>query len=124
MKCVVIFDNLQCFLQGHTLKGPHIPLGKAKDGLYLYDQTLPYSDSLHTQKNCLLSAQSNTKMWHLRLGHMSFSQFKYLPFVCNVNNCLKNSICQVCPAAEQTRFSFPTSSIKSKSPFYLLHIDV
>ena len=33
-------------------------------------------------------------------------------------------ICQVCPAARQTRFFFPHSSIKTIKPFQLLHVDL
>lgn len=32
-------------------------------------------------------------------------------------------ICHICPLAKQTRLPFPDSSIKSNTPFQLLHID-
>ena len=36
----------------------------------------------------------------------------------------ESTICTICPAARQTRKSFPSSTIKTTKPFQLIHIDV
>lgn len=54
---------------------------------------------------------------------MSFEKIKSIKGT-YVQGCLAESLCQVCPLAKQSRFSFLTSCMKSTKPFELLHIDV
>ena len=62
--------------------------------------------------------------WHLRLGHPSFSHFKFLADQLHINNASLSHNCSICPLAKQTRLSFPRSSITTHSTFDLLHCDV
>lgn len=64
----------------------------------------------------------NKELWHSRLGHPSDLVLNQLPF----SNEFKNSEnkCYVCPMDKQTKLSFPSSSIQTKKPFELVHIDI
>ena len=63
-------------------------------------------------------------MWHLCVGHPSFSRFKFLAEQLHLNNASYSHNCSICPLAKQTRLSFPRSSITTHSAFDLLHCDV
>lgn len=62
-------------------------------------------------------------LWHNRLGHIPFSKMKDIPYIpCNFSS--KQSFgCSICPMARQSRLSFPISTIKTVSPFQLVHVD-
>ena len=54
---------------------------------------------------------------------MPFHKFNLIPCVdiCSLKN--HHHICHICPKAKQTRKPFSTSTIKTASPFELIHID-
>lgn len=126
---VVYFTHSECFLQGPSLKKPPLHLGSVHAGLYQLNEVLLPHVTKHltpVDSSAVLSASRCNKahIWHLRFGHMPFSQMKYVVPNCDLHNCTESSICQVCPAARQTRLHFPSSSIKSVAPFQLLHLDL
>ena len=63
-------------------------------------------------------------LWHLHLGHPSFSRFKFLADQLHLNNATFSHNGSICPLAKQIRLSFPRSSITTHSAFDLLHCDV
>ena len=67
-------------------------------------------------------------LWHKRLGHPSPACLKLvsslLPIPISKNLIPIHNHCSICPRAKQTRLPFPLSTIKSHSPFNLLHCDI
>lgn len=122
MHCKITFTHNGCFLQGQT--GPSMLLGRLQGGLYnVVDVSAQSVKSIPSSVACL-STIDKAKLWHLRLGHLPFSQINHLLPDCHVKACSLDIVCQVCPAAKQSRKPFPTSSIKTTKPFELLHVDV
>ncbi|KAL8090596.1 hypothetical protein AgCh_039879 [Apium graveolens] len=115
------------YLQGHSLRRPQILLGNLSNGLYTMSNHGSDS-SLSVVKSCCNAAISKSveeaKLWHLRMGHLPFTQLKILMPSLSVKDCLDSTVCQICPAARQTRKPFPVSHVKSNKAFQLLHIDV
>ncbi|KAL2905680.1 Retrovirus-related Pol polyprotein from transposon RE1 [Bienertia sinuspersici] len=129
LDCSAVFTDSKCFLQGPSMRQLH--LSSLKKGLYYLND-----DLLHSSNNNSLSSVAGTvstdsmvsfkaKLWHIRLGHLPFSQHKHLSvFHDDHKSCHVDDICQICPMARQTRLSFSTSSIKSSSPFQLLYLEI
>uniref|UniRef100_A0A803MBX8 Uncharacterized protein n=1 Tax=Chenopodium quinoa TaxID=63459 RepID=A0A803MBX8_CHEQI len=127
MDCELHFTHDKCFV--HSQRGRSILLGSLKAGLYNVDDQASESlnkvqDHRHSCNAVCLAAVDDAKLWHLRLGHLPFRQLKIAYPKCDIKPCIDDVIYQVCPKAKQTRSSFPVSSIKTSSPFELLHIDV
>ena len=136
MDCQVVFNSNTCHIQGHSVKERPTVLGKLQAGLYSFTpssitevqagnfEVLGVNQS---NKKCF-SVSSNVtneeKLWHLRLGHVPFLQLRSMLPYCNVKSVVHDSICKICPKAKQTKLSFPQSSIRTKFPFALLHIDL
>lgn len=123
MTCELHFTPDECFVsQNEKL----IPLGKLNARFYnVQDQKVCHkvaAVSHECNKTCL-AAVDDAKLWHLRLGHLSFNKLHFLPISCDPKSCLQDTICEVCPKANQTRVSFPRSSIKTTKSFEL-HLDV
>ncbi|XP_074352798.1 uncharacterized protein LOC141691950 [Apium graveolens] len=94
---VLIHDNilLKDVLLDHSLKGPPTLLGKLQNGLYSVDVTGLNKQSPPIQA-CLSSSSvsDSTSLWHIRLGHLPFSQIKLvLPFT-DVKNFTSEHLCQ------------------------------
>ena len=127
ISCTISFTNDMCYLQGPSLRRP-LQLGRIKNGLY-YCQTAPTNIKPQAQVpntfSCLsaLNKIDASKLWHLRLGHAPFSVIKLALPNLNISSCLNSSLCKIYPATRQSRLSFNHSSIKSVSPFELLHLD-
>lgn len=71
MNSKVIFSNKHCIIQVHSQKEPLMLFGNLNDGLYNVNSI----ESSPTAVNCIvfLSQQSDeTKLWHMRLGHLPF----------------------------------------------------
>lgn len=60
---------------------------------------------------------------HLRLGRFPFASLKYIDPSLVLDN-ITSCICQVCPAARQTRLPFSHSSIKTSRIFQLIHVNL
>lgn len=59
-----------------------------------------------------------------KIGSHFFNSLKIVCPQLNTKSCVSNFICQLCPAAKQSRVSFYSSSIKIKTVFELVHLDV
>ena len=110
------------------MKEPQILLGKLSDGLYQVQnslQILSVPKSLNVVASASEHSQTNKgRLWHLRLGHLPFSQLKHIIVDCPIKDCIDTSICKISPMSKQTRLPFPSSSIKSNDVFQLIHIDL
>ena len=130
LSCTVSFSNNTCSIQGPSLKTP-IQLGNLKHGLY-YCQSTPVlskpsvQDQASSPRSCYsaISDSNNAKLWHLRLGHPPFNVIKNVLPTLRTSSYEHSSFCKICPAARQSRLSFPTSHIKTIVPFELLHLDI
>ncbi|MDV3180571.1 MAG: hypothetical protein Q8829_02730, partial [Candidatus Phytoplasma australasiaticum] len=122
----VIFSATQCHLQDLSQKHPPLLLGELHTGLYTVAPKKDVSTAHFFSSSAAahLSISDDSKLWHLRLGHISFSNLKLIQPHCKVKEDVADSLCQICPRAKQTRNSCPISSIKSTIIFELLHIDV
>ena len=68
----------------------------------------------------------SAKIWHNRLGHLSFSRLAILQsqLSCIVSKCNNDEPSYICPLAKHRRLSFPSNNHMSKFPFDLVHCDV
>ncbi|GJU07481.1 putative RNA-directed DNA polymerase [Tanacetum coccineum] len=89
-----------------------IGTGKCQRGLYRMN--------LVGQERKAMSA--SMEVWHKRLGHASSGKLFRFNFVKDAS--FKTVDCDSCAKAKHTRLPFPTSSIKSKECFELLHCDL
>jgi len=114
--CVVLFLH-DCVLQD-LATGRMIGSGKQHAGLY-YMSPLP--NQAHTSQILI-----DLDLWHKRLEHPSPASLQHasslLPISKNLIPIHNN--CSVCPNAKQTRLPFSLSTIKSDSPFNILHCDI
>ncbi|KAL2895187.1 Retrovirus-related Pol polyprotein from transposon RE2 [Bienertia sinuspersici] len=124
--CSAIFTNSKCLIQGPSMR--QLLLGSLKNGLYYLNDALLHC-SIPTSFSSIAGTASTesivspkVKLWHVRLGHLPFNQLRHLSVFDNDNRSHHiDEICQICPMARQTRFSFSTSYTKSNVPFELLH---
>ncbi|KAK4388519.1 Retrovirus-related Pol polyprotein from transposon RE2 [Sesamum angolense] len=66
--------------------------------------------------------ESDTLLWHKRLGHASLKVLEHIPAM---KKEIKNAeICTVCPLAKQHRLPFHRSTSSSFKPFDLVHVDI
>jgi len=134
LECFIIFSSLNCVLQGPSMKRP-LALGDVRDGLYQLGSTSLSSKKrvqhrdLASRTLCVVSVSSSVvikgnsdvKLWHNRLRHLPIPAMKYIKSF--VFKSMSNCYCDVCPLARQSKLPFPTSDIKTKSIFELIHID-
>lgn len=67
-----------------------------------------------------LNANFDVKLWHIRLGNLTYSSIKSVSFLTVLPNC--DCQCEICSLARQARFSFSISHINLKFIFDLIHI--
>ncbi|XP_021775771.1 uncharacterized protein LOC110739629 [Chenopodium quinoa] len=102
MKCKVLFTHDACFVQGHYQSS--ILLGKLHVGLYyVEDQKCPgnfsLSSNFHTSCNntswnqASRNATKIAELWHLRLGHLPFHNFKHV-LPCHIKDCTDSILCK------------------------------
>lgn len=133
----VLFTSSQCLLQDLLTKRV-VAFGEVRKGLYLLHPTISKT-SLNSVNQSMSFSQgrnssfipvscpvitrtvSDVSLWHMRLGHLPLSVMKFFNFIKHPSE--STLICHVCPQAKQTRSTFPTSSIKTKGLFDLIHID-
>ena len=120
LHCSLVFNDTNCIIQDHLQKGKQILLGRTQGSLY---STADLFNSVPV-KSSLLSIKEDLSVWHLRLAHVPFPRLTKIPELANVQNSSHSFICQICPMSRKTRALFTHSSIKSVSPFQLIHIDV
>ncbi|KAM2714488.1 hypothetical protein EV2_044230 [Malus domestica] len=116
--CFVIFTDKMCLLQGQR-SGKMIGTGTEREGLYYLDNVMKT-----TCNSASIVASSSSQLWHQRLGHLSNTTLRHLSTcIKNLNFCSIDD-CLICPLAKQTRAPFPLSSITTKAPFELIHVDI
>ncbi|KAL2893510.1 Retrovirus-related Pol polyprotein from transposon RE1, partial [Bienertia sinuspersici] len=120
MACFVFFNHNGCFIQGPYLKEHPLPLGNLIDGLYHLKNeynNLQTSKSLPMVNNVSDSSFNKAHLWHLGSGRLPLNQLRHVLSSSEAISCSDSLICQIYPAAKQSRFPFPLSSIKSTRPF-------
>lgn len=123
MNSNICFSDTKCYLQDLSLKQPPLHLGELQNGLYSITSS-NVNGSQFFDKAANTSISEDTKLWHLRLGHLPFQKIKIVQPNCSVTDCVNDSIYQICPQAKQSMQSFPTSSIKYSFVFQLIHLDI
>ena len=94
--------------------------GKQHAGLYYMS---PPPNQAHASQ-----ISTDPDLWHKRLGHpflaclQHVSSLLHIPITKNLIPIHNN--CSICPKAKQIRLPFPLSTIKSHSPFNLLHCNI
>ena len=127
LKCTMWFNTNNCFIQGFLKKEPLL-LGKPQSALYYIQDCNDLCETLQFQA-CLSAQQqqtrniNNTKLWHIRMGHMPFNKLGLLFSDFHRQSFDNKFICTIC-RAKKTRNVFPKSSLKSVENFQLLHIDI
>lgn len=110
-------------------------MDKIKGGLfYLLQDSKLHSPALQSTSpsipacvNASVSTSFKTAtadIWHYRLGHISQSRINLLHDLVPSISCNSNTLCNVCPLAQQRRLSFPISTSLSHSIFELIHCDI
>ena len=119
LNCCVVFTPHGCVLQD-LATGRMISSGKQHAGL---NYMSPIPNQAHTSQ-----ISTDPDLWHKRLGHPSPACLQLasslLPIPVKKNLIPIHNNCSICPKAKQTRLPFPLSTIKSHSPFNLLHCDI
>ncbi|KAL2902622.1 Copia protein [Bienertia sinuspersici] len=123
----IVFTHDKCLVQGLSQRSPMV-LGELCSGLYTAEnaQVIPSVSHLihipHNSNGAFLSVSEDSKLWHLRLGHIPFNKLLHIrPKIKTSVTC--DEFCTVCPKVRQTRLSFPKSHSKTTVSFALLHID-
>lgn len=101
--CFISFKNSECFIQEPS-KIKLTLLGKLEKGLYsLSEELLVYGNKFSENNYALSSLSPNavkeSKLWHLRLGNLSFGKIKNIKSV-DVKGCLDECFCQIFPLAK------------------------
>ncbi|CAA7023525.1 unnamed protein product [Microthlaspi erraticum] len=113
---VAMFTDTLCVLQdrfSRTLIGA----GEERDGVNYFKDVM--AARIHRAV-----ADSDSSLWHQRLGHPSFSVLSSLPLFSGVSKSACSGPCDVCFRAKQTREVFSESFNKTKECFSLIHCDV
>lgn len=126
MTWIVIFSNKACFLQVLSQNRPLILVGNLVNGLYSTKNKVTdvLNDHIQLCTAAKLNTVDQTKLWHLRFGHLPFNQLSYVALITSVKECMKSTVCQICPAARQTRQPFHVSPYKDNWCFSIAHIDI
>lgn len=130
----VFFTNDKCWMQGLSMRRPLL-LGNLLGGLYILETSSSISKSTlevllssnkhpSTCNTTFMSKHTEAKLWHIRLGHSPFPNMKFVKPSLDGNGVQRDVFCTICPQARQTRLPFPSSTIKTTSPFKLIHVDV
>lgn len=67
---------------------------------------------------------TSSRLWHQRLGHLSNKSLHAISLSAEIMHFCLIDDCSICPLAKQTRNPFPLSSINTKAPFELIHVDI
>lgn len=109
-------------------------IGKERNGFYYLDSFDLYSSFNNGHRHleprpvahCTKSFSDLNKIdcntWHKKLGHVSVSRMKILPFI---SQSFELSHCTICRRSKQTRLPFPIKhNTTSSLPFQLVHMDI
>lgn len=117
LACKLVFIHDKCYVQNPSMKN-QMHVGSLHQGLY-HTELKDKDDQI-----LCCTAIEEAQLWHLRMGHIPFSQLKLVQTQCDGKSYYEKFVCQICHAARQTRKSFHSSCIKTKSVFELLHLDI
>jgi hypothetical protein len=127
---IACFDETKCYLIN---KGNRKIIAKGErevgSGLYRLVTKRPSPEIHQVQVNLTTAAIDMTRLWHHRLGHLSFQGLHqmsasgiviglpYLPII--------REVCSGCQFGRQARESFPLQSLnRASKPLQLLHTDL
>jgi len=123
--CRVTFFESHCEFQDIST-GMTIGSARMVNGLYYFDdnflrnkQALGFSTSISS-----LSIREQIMIWHLRLGHPSFSYLKYLFPVLFKNVDCSFFQCESCHLSKSHQTTYSSKPYRASKPFYLIHSDV
>ena len=125
LSCCVIFDASFCEFQDQGSRRK-IGLAKEHNGLYFLS-TSSQPELVKSTLSTFFSSSSNKDViWlhHRRLGHMPFSTSKLMYPTLFKGLDIQHFHCDICEYAKHTRVSFPISSKRSSSRFFLIHSDI
>ncbi|KAL3370712.1 hypothetical protein AABB24_007647, partial [Solanum stoloniferum] len=116
--------QLVIIVLGPSMKSPKV-LGDSHNGLYVLQAYPPVvsksvksctaylNSALQSKGNfpCSLSSVSfsdvNSRLWHIRLGHMPLSNMKNINEIPTLLCSKFNVPCEICPLAKQAKLPFP-----------------
>ena len=133
-ECTVRFTQSLCQFQDQNQVT--LATGVERGGLYFFKQpqASQASDSdfqlASTSQTAVCStavshqvSTTDSKLWHLRMGHAPNSVLKHIPCIGTLQSC--NNDCPLCPISKQTMLQFPKhSESHASSLFDLIHMDV
>lgn len=131
--CEVIFHPKSCTIMDSETKDV-VGVGEMKRGLYYLNNNKVnvIVKAMSGQRTCepvigkfeKKGDDNEYKLWHLRLGHASFSRLKYVdevkPFLSQHNK----QVCVICPLSKMTKLPFIASDSHASAPFNLIHTDI
>lgn len=96
----------------------------------LYEIKLYTNKRESEEKSYAAHSLDSIKIWHKKLGHLSFDGMKILKGISEGMDFIAkdlremNTTCETCLKAKQTRVSFKKSETRTKRPLELVHSDV
>ncbi|KAF7144201.1 hypothetical protein RHSIM_Rhsim05G0096000 [Rhododendron simsii] len=116
--CYAVFTDEFCFVQDQRSR-KMIGMGTEREGLYYLD--------VAKKAGCYSISASNptsSRLWHQHLGHLSNKSLRAISLCTEIMHFCSIDDCSICPLAQETRNPFPLSSINTKAPFELIHVDI
>jgi hypothetical protein len=121
----VIFDTHYCAVQDKTTDEV-IFTGRRANNTYIVNM----SDITKDNVKCLASFESESWLWHRRLGHANMKLLKLLSQKDLVKgipklNFSKDRVCEACQLGKQIKRSFkPINVVSTTKPLELIHMDL
>ncbi|XP_060183269.1 uncharacterized protein LOC132613257 [Lycium barbarum] len=125
-----IYVKLPNSFRGHSMRTPLV-IGEAKDGIYIVtsgifaysknSKQFGFCSSFPSAFSIPVNNRDDVKLWHIRLGCMPFDSMKNISPSSSFSHF--DHKCDICPVARQTKLPFPSSCIKTKVIFELIHVD-
>ena len=117
-----------------TIERSHNLYQLRTSSIYQVSQTKIGMSRLDSESPCLPNKTANinkscvdidnAKLWHFRMGHLSYDRLKILSsYYSNISTGFVHP-CDTCHFSKQKRLPFPSSSTKSTQFFDLLHVDI
>ena len=121
----VVFDKDKCVVQDEE-SGKCILTAPRPDNVYIVHTNHVVGESL----KCLKALKDDSKLWHRKLGHVSFHTLNKLVSKDLVRGLppikfKEEELCKACTQGKQTRSSFkPKKVVSTTRPIELLHMDL
>ena len=105
--------------------GKKIGSAREVDGLYYFEEDVSLCGEAQAANNeVTFSIEDEIMLWHLRLGHPSFSYLQHLFPLLFKNKNPSLFQCEICVLSKHHRASFPSQPYKKSAPFSLIHSDI